>query len=391
MTIAAIPSGWTENPLGKVADVVRDSVLPHNIVPGTSYVGLEHIDGEGRFVGVQPVANGELASNKFSFSDQHILYGKLRPYLKKIARPSFSGVCSTDILPLRPLDEVDRGYLFHYLRQQHLIDLATTRSTGANLPRLSPKQLEVFPVAYPPLPEQRRIAAILDKADAIRRKREEGIRLTEELLRSTFLEMFGDPATNPKGWSVNSMNRIAKITGGFAFKSEWFADEGDRVIRISDIGDGKVDLSNAVSVDCDSYRISTAYQCVTDDILMALSGATTGKLGMVTDAESGSFVNQRIAIIRANNRVASPWLSQLLSNKRVLSLLLESAGGSAQANLSTKSLESLDIPVPPDNVLFEYAEVVKSANRAQSRRRIGSKDADNLFNSLVQRAFRGEL
>lgn len=391
MTNVATPSGWTEKPLGKVAEVVRDSVLPHDIVSGTSYVGLEHIDGEGRFLGVQPVTNGELASNKFSFSEQHILYGKLRPYLKKIARPSFSGVCSTDILPLRPLGEIDRGYLFHYLRQQHLVDLATTRSTGANLPRLSPKQLELFPVFYPPLPEQRRIAAVLDKADAIRRKREEGIRLTEELLRSTFLEMFGDPATNPKGWPVNSMNRIAKVTGGFAFKSEWFAEEGDRVIRISDIGNGKVELNSAVCVDRETYRISTAYQCVTDDILMALSGATTGKIGVVTEAESGSFVNQRIAIIRANNRAAAPWLTQLLSNKRVLAVLLESAGGSAQANLSTKSLESLDIPVPPDDLLFQYAKVVTSANRAISQRRIASKDTDNLFNSLVQRAFRGEL
>jgi type I restriction enzyme S subunit len=284
---------------------------------------------------------------------------------------------------------LDENWLLTCLRQK--LGQIERMGRHALVNNVSLGDLKNLEIPLPPLPEQRRIAAILDKADAIRRKREEGIRLTEELLRSTFLEMFGDPATNPKEWPVNSMNRIAKVTGGFAFKSEWFADEGDRVIRISDIGVGKVNLSDAVCVDCENYRISSAYQCVTDDILMALSGATTGKLGVVTDAESGSFVNQRIAIIRANNRAASPWLTQLLSNKRVLALLLESAGGSAQANLSTKSLESLDIPVPPDDVLFQYAEVFKSANRAQSRRRIASKDADNLFNSLVQRAFRGEL
>ena len=71
---------------------------------GTTYVGLEHITSDGAFLNVQTVANGELASVKFRFTEKHILYGKLRPYLSKIALPHFSGVCSTDILPILPGD-----------------------------------------------------------------------------------------------------------------------------------------------------------------------------------------------------------------------------------------------------------------------------------------------
>jgi type I restriction enzyme S subunit len=107
-------------------------------------VGLENIESGGSFVNVRTVANGELASNKFTFTERHVLYGKLRPYLAKIARPSFDGICSTDILPILPGPELDRDYLTHFLRQPTMIELANSRAAGANLPRLSPKALAEF-------------------------------------------------------------------------------------------------------------------------------------------------------------------------------------------------------------------------------------------------------
>jgi type I restriction enzyme, S subunit len=163
MAIASLKK-WTESTLGNIAEIERKSVLPNNIQNGTKYVGLEDIDGEGNISDFHEVVNGDLASNKFLFDSNHILYGKLRPYLRKIARPEFPGICSTDILPIRPSHQVDRDFLYYQLRQPYYIDLATSQSTGANLPRLSPKALAEFPIAFPPLDEQRRIAAILDNA-----------------------------------------------------------------------------------------------------------------------------------------------------------------------------------------------------------------------------------
>src|SRR6516225_8308651 len=96
------PKTWNESPLGEVAEIERASVSPQNIESGTEYVGLEHLDGEGSILAVRTVNDGDLASNKFAFGPKHILYGKLRPYLRKIVRPDFNGVCSTDILPIRP-------------------------------------------------------------------------------------------------------------------------------------------------------------------------------------------------------------------------------------------------------------------------------------------------
>lgn|SRR5262249_50074176 len=96
----------------------------------------------------------------------------------------FEGVCSTDILPILPGRNVNRDYLYHYLRQPKMIDLATTRSAGANLPRISPKVLDEFEVLLPSLQEQCRIAAILDQADALREKRRRAIVKLHALLQS---------------------------------------------------------------------------------------------------------------------------------------------------------------------------------------------------------------
>ncbi|WP_319560718.1 restriction endonuclease subunit S [Marispirochaeta sp.] len=161
---------WKVTQLSNIADIERKSISPDNIVNGTFYVGLEHISSAGNFVDVSDVSNGDLASNKFVFDEKHVLFGKLRPYLNKIARPNFSGICSTDILPIRPRKELDRSFLYYWLRTPEMVGLSTNRSSGANLPRLSPKELAKFPIPLPPFPEQKRIAAILDQADALREK-----------------------------------------------------------------------------------------------------------------------------------------------------------------------------------------------------------------------------
>ena len=189
-------SGWRKVHLYKVAEIERNSIDPSAISDGTTYIGLENIETGGKFANVRSVSTGELASNKFVFTDKHVLYGKLRPYLAKVARPSFEGICSTDILPILPGEELDRDYLTHFLLQPSMIEMATSRSTGANLPRLSPKALAEFLIPLPPIAEQRRIAAILDKAEELRELRRQALRELDAIAQSIFIEMFGGGRDN---------------------------------------------------------------------------------------------------------------------------------------------------------------------------------------------------
>src|SRR5438552_15580259 len=95
-------AGWKTVALHEVATIERSAVQPDAISQGAAYLGLEHIESGGRILGAKSVDEGELASSKFKFTERHVLYGKLRPYLAKIACPDFSGICSTDILPILP-------------------------------------------------------------------------------------------------------------------------------------------------------------------------------------------------------------------------------------------------------------------------------------------------
>ena len=191
---------WPTGALASVAVLDRQSIHPSEVDADTPYLGLEHLDRDGGIDCVETVESAGLKSNKFCFSDGHVLFGKLRPYLRKTVRPEFSGVCSTDIIPILPKDGLSRDYLFYFLRTPATVELATSRCSGANLPRLSPKQLAALQIPLPPLDQQKRIARILDAADALRAKRREALAQLDTLLQSTFLDMFGDPVTNPMGW-----------------------------------------------------------------------------------------------------------------------------------------------------------------------------------------------
>ena len=204
---------WRRGRLSDFATLDRSVVAPTRVPASTRYVGLENIASDGSVSSVE-VGGAHLRSSKFTFSSQHVLYGKLRPYLMKTARPTFSGVCSTDILPILPGPDLQRDFLYYALRQPQMVALATARSDGVNLPRVSPTTVMGFLIAVPPIADQRRVVAILDKADEIRRKRQESLRLLDELLSSAFLEMFGDPVRNDKAWEIRPLAGVAQVDRG---------------------------------------------------------------------------------------------------------------------------------------------------------------------------------
>jgi len=144
---------WQTVKLGDAASIDRRSIQPEHIKSGSVYVGLENIKSWGGFTNIQTVDQDDLASSKFIFTDQHVLFGKLRPYLAKIAVPGFKGICSTDILPIFPKNKLDKYYLAYFLLQPKVVQLANSLCAGANLPRISPSALLELKIPLPPLPE----------------------------------------------------------------------------------------------------------------------------------------------------------------------------------------------------------------------------------------------
>jgi type I restriction enzyme, S subunit len=378
--------------LGEVATIERRVVDPAGITEGTTYVGLENIESGGGFVGVREVRDGELASTKFRFDDRHVLFGKLRPYLAKIARPGFSGVCSTDILPVLPGPELDRGFLAHFLLQPGQVAIANSLATGANLPRLSPAALSEFLVPVPSLSEQRRIAAILDQAEALRAQRNEAIAKLHTLSQSIFLDMFGDPVSNPKGWSDPKLGGVlAEQQYGPRFYNESYVPEGIRIVRITDLSDkGELDFDSmprlAVS-DEDRER----YCLRAGDVIFARTGATVGKVALIQEGDPQSIAGAYFISMRFKNVVDPAYVLAVLTMPSIREIVARRSRQAAQQNFSGPALRQLPMPLPPAIQQKEFVRRIKVIKRIGGAFHRSSSDLKALFLSLQYRAFRGEL
>jgi type I restriction enzyme S subunit len=389
------PKSWNEAPLGELAEIERTSVTAHNIVSGTKYVGLEHLDGEGRILAVQTVKNGDLASNKFVFGPEHILYGKLRPYLRKIVRPDFEGVCSTDILPIRAAT-IDRGYLYHYLRHPRVVEYATGRCEGANLPRISPSEVEKFPVHFPPsVSEQRRIADILDKADTIRRKREFVTLEATALLRAMFFDLFGDVVRNTRAWTQVRVEDVGDVQLGRQRAPQYQTGNFTRpYVRVANVFEDRIDISDLLSMDFDKSDY-TRYRLEYGDILLNEGQSTelVGRPAMWRDEVPNCCFQNTLVRFRADT----------LKTDRdyALAVFLEYLRGGAFARISSKTssvahlgaarFASMPFPLPPLSLQVEFGERRRLALKMKENVIESQSEVNDLFNSLVQRAFRGEL
>ena len=388
---------WGTVALHEIAIIEREVVEATAIDAGTLYVGLENIQSGGDFLNVREVESGELASSKFAFTPRHLLYGKLRPYLAKISRPTFGGICSTDILPVLPGPNLDRDYLAHFLLRPESVSLANSRATGANLPRLSPRALAEIRLPFPPLPEQRRIAGILDRADALRAKRRAALAQLDSLTQSIFLDMFGDPATNPKGWPESlTLGEVAEIVSGVT-KGRNLDGKATRIVpylAVVNVQDRVLDLSVIKSIEATEDEIER-YRLKTNDLLLT-EGGDPDKLGRGTlwNDELPECIHQNhIFRVRLTSDQVNPlFLNWLVGGQRGKRYFLRSAKQTTGiASINMMQLRGFSLLLPPIILQHEFARRVAVVDKLKTAHRASLAKMDALFATLQHRAFLGEL
>lgn len=381
--------------LEDVAAIERTTVAPDQIGAQDTYVGLENITSEGTFVGVSAATPGELKSNKFRFDDGHVLFGKLRPYLSKIAAPDFAGVCSTDILPIRPGNELERRYLLHFLRTPAMVAEAARLSEGANLPRLSPKLLALFEIPLPPLDEQRRIAAILDAAEVLRAKRREAIAELQNIPQSIFIEIFGDLVSNERGWPTASLSDVCAVIqigpfGSLLHQSEYISG-GVPIVNPMHIVDGSIAPRTDQTVTVEKRDELKSYTLMAGDVVMGRRGEM-GRCAVVRPAEEGWLCGSGSLFFRPDRQRISPLvLAATLSGRSGRDLLERLSQGVTMANLNSGMLESLTIGVPAISAQVRFERFIDCHAATAQAYANSSQILDRLFASLSQCAFRGDL
>lgn len=382
--------------LREVAAIDRESIISSEIRTGTKYLGLENVYSDGSAIPVD-VEQGELLSNKFVFGSNHLLYGKLRPYLNKITLPDFEGICSTDIIPILPdANKLDKRYLYYYLRTPWMIEMAVKVCSGANLPRVDPKLLAEFKIPLPPLPTQRRIAAILDKAQALVANDKRTLAVYDQLAKSLFLEMFGDPVRNERGWEKKSMRdvveRISDGPFGSNLKSDHYADTGVRVIRLSNVGVGVFVDKDKAYVREDHYEKIKKYSCGPGDVLVATMGTPNIRACKFPD-------HLKVAIHKADNILVRPrtgvvmddYLVGLFNSPSILSMAENDMHGQTRTRISMGQIAKWKVPVPPMAAQQRYQRAIASQEKLKRETETSLRRSEGLFGSLLQGAFAGEL
>lgn len=386
-------AGWTEAALGELATIERHAVRPAEIADGTLYVGLENIERGGAFRNVREVCNGELASAKFTFDASNILYGKLRPNLGKIARPSFAGVCSTDILPIAPGSAVDRDYLAHFLARPESVRLAADRATGANLPRINPRELESFRIVVPPLAEQQRIANILDIADGLRRVRIRSIDRALCLSPAIYHHLFG----GEQGFQTTRLGEIADVVSGIT--------KGRRVngqlltevpyLAVVNVQDGHLSMSPLKTIAATRQEIAR-YRLIPGDLLLT-EGGDPDKLGRgaLWSGEVETCIHQNhVFRVRIHNpgEIDPVFLRAELASSEARGYFLRAAKQTTGiASINKSQLCSMPVSIPPIRLQHTFVERVRSVRQTVEHYRRHMANLDSLLAALQHRAFNGEL
>jgi type I restriction enzyme, S subunit len=297
---------------------------------------------------------------------------------------------------IRPKHEVlDAHYLQHLLvsgpTKRRLLRIG--ESGGATRQAITKADLQNLEIPLPPLPEQKRIAAILDAADALRAKRRESIEQLDSLVQATFLEMFGDPVTNPKRWpQVELATLIAhddRINYGVVQPGDDFPG-GCPLIRVGDFADGMLDTDNLKTI---APNIESRYvrsRLKGDELLVSCVGSI-GTVCKVTTNERGFNIARAVARVPLMTGVNRDFVMHCLRSTAVQHHFAKETRTVSQPTLNIALIKTAPVLTPPLDLQARFASIVESIEQQKARLKAHLAELDTLFASLQSRAFNGEL
>lgn len=292
-------------------------------------------------------------------------------------------------------DLVDEKYLWFFLRSPECQDQIVLLAEGAAQPNISSSQLESIKIPLPPLETQKQIAAVLEKADQLRKDCQQMEQELNNLAQSVFIDMFGDPVTNPKGWEVKSLIDLLLSKPQIGTTKPSHSDGTQRVVRVGELGGRKVNYEKCGGItltgkDFERYRLFEG------DFLLARaigSRSHLGKASLFIEQDIDYVYDSHVMRLRFDSKLmSSEFYFELMKTDGGRTLFLNSSSQTAvQFNINAKQISLINLPVPPLSLQNVYLKDLKKIKRLYSSNTLVSEEYNNAFNSLMQRAFKGEL
>lgn len=378
-----------------------------------SFLGMASVSEQGQILEQETRVLSETKKGFTYFERNDVLLAKITPcfengkaaYIDKLEYQI--GYGSTEFHVLRAVPELlDPKYLFYLIWNDHFRFVGKHSMKGAaGQKRVSADFLKNFkiPIPFPEEPEkslveQKRIAAILDKADAIRRKRNEAVQLADDFLRSTFLDMFGDPES--QGWAKTTVEQVAEDkkgsmrTGPFGSQllhSE-FVDDGIAVLGIDNAVKNKFEWAKQRFISEEKYKQLARYTVKANDVMITIMG-TCGRCAIVPKNVPVAINTKHICCITLDkDKCLSSFLhSYFLYHPDSRKYLTTNTKGAIMAGLNMGIIKSMPVPIVPLPLQIQYDLIVENLSELTAKLLNQKNGGDLCFNSLSQKAFAGEL
>jgi len=392
-------SGWKKVELGKVADFIngdRGQNYPSEgdfIDSGIPFVNAGHLaDGKVDFSKMNYISESRfelLGSGKIQAND--ILYC-LRGSLGKAAiyREDRPAAIASSLVIIRPSGECSVEYLYHFLagslgqREMRKFD------NGSSQPNLSATSVKNYVVPLPTLNEQRRIAAILDKADALRQKRRLSLQKLDSLTQSIFLDMFGDPLNGRQSELVALEDVCERITDGTHQPPGW-SESGIPFLFVSNVRGRAINFETQKFISDSTYAELTRTRPIdVGDVLYTTVGSY-GNAAVVRDDRKFAFQRHIAHLKPKRNRLEPEFLAVMLETQLVRRQADQAARGIAQKTLNLEQIRAFRILVPELEVQKSFVARLLRVCSAREQMDDSDQALNLIFTSLQHRAFRGEL
>jgi type I restriction enzyme S subunit len=308
----------------------------------------------------------------------------------------YNGVIGSTLARMRiKVMNFDSRFLFWFLVSKN--ELIKSQRTGATIPHVNGAALKEIQIPLPPLPIQKRIADILDAADALRKKDEALLKKYDELAQAIFIDMFGDPVKNEKGWEVKKINNciIQKPDNGFFAKNEHYFEGGTPIVWISNFID-KTYISQSSLKRVKTNPSDSKYYLKYGDALFCRSSLTLEGIGKCSIApmnliEPTIFECHIIRLQFDLKKIVPEYFRFLSDTKYFRNKIMKSAKTSTMTTISQEGITDIEIPIPALNIQLQFRDKVKIFEKLKTQSVKTHNDTEELFSTILNKAFTGEL
>lgn len=386
---------WDTVPLTEVADIVMGQSPPSESY-NQENLGVPFLQGNADFGPVFPTHRWWCAEPKKMARTGDVLLSVRAP-VGAINIASEDACIGRGLSALRPRESLARQFLYHYVKSiSHKLDAI---STGSTFKAITKSQVSELPIPLPPIEEQKRISAILDEADRLRALRHQAIGKLDQLAQSIFLDMFGDPVTNPKGWETHSLESVvadeeyALKRGPFggALRKDIFVPNGFKVYEQQhairdDFARGRYFVTES------KYKEMRAFSVQPGDFIVSCSG-TVGRIAQVPETAEPGIINQALLKIKIDtNKVIHRYFTAFWKTPSVQRSLFGSTHGSGIRNFPPmKYLKGFPVPLPPMEVQQRFSDILGQVFSLNSKACESRLESSILVRAVTQVAFKGDL